>query len=130
MPFINAKLIEGRFDADQKREIVETLTDAMISIEGENMRPVTWCVIEELRSGDSGHRGQPAHHCRREEPGRWTTGGAVTSQTRGLQPAPRVSRGGHPRNDKRECVSKETIDIASIGIWLRNPTDQDRRDTS
>jgi phenylpyruvate tautomerase PptA (4-oxalocrotonate tautomerase family) len=28
MPFVNVKLIEGVFDADQKRRIVERLTDA------------------------------------------------------------------------------------------------------
>ncbi len=41
MPLINVKLIEGVFDTAQRREIVETLTEAMVSIEGENMRPVT-----------------------------------------------------------------------------------------
>ena len=59
MPFINVKLIEGVFDASQKREIVEQLTEAMVAIEGENMRPVTWCVIEEVRSGDWGIGGNP-----------------------------------------------------------------------
>ena len=33
---------------------MEKLTEAMVSIEGESMRPVTWCVIEEVRSGDWG----------------------------------------------------------------------------
>ena len=56
-PFINVKLIEGVFDATQKREIVEKLTETMVSIEGENMRSVTWCVIEEVRSGDWGMGG-------------------------------------------------------------------------
>jgi 4-oxalocrotonate tautomerase len=59
MPFINVKLIEGVFDADQKREIVERVTDAMVSIEGENMRPVTWVVVEEVTSGDWGIGGKP-----------------------------------------------------------------------
>ena len=59
MPFINVKLIEGVFDAAQKREIVEQLTEAMVRIEGENMRPVTWCVIDEVRSGDWGIGGKP-----------------------------------------------------------------------
>ena len=54
MPLINVKLIEGVFDAAQKREIVEKLTETMVSIEGENMRPVTWCVVEEVHSGDWG----------------------------------------------------------------------------
>jgi 4-oxalocrotonate tautomerase len=57
MPLINVKGIEGVFYAAQKREIVEKLTEAMVSIEGENMRPVTWCVVEEVRSGDWGMGG-------------------------------------------------------------------------
>jgi 4-oxalocrotonate tautomerase len=59
MPFISVKLIKDVFTADQKREIVERLTDAMVSIEGENMRPVTWVVVEEVRSGDWGIGGKP-----------------------------------------------------------------------
>ena len=59
MPLINVKLIEGVFDARQKQQIVRTLTDAMVSIEGENMRQVTWCVVEEVASGDWGIGGQP-----------------------------------------------------------------------
>ena len=58
MPFINVKLIEGVFDADQKREIVERLTDTMVAIEGENMREVTWVVVEEVRSGSWGIGGK------------------------------------------------------------------------
>ncbi len=42
MPLIQVKLIEGVFTEAQKREMVEKLTDAMVSIEGENLRPVTW----------------------------------------------------------------------------------------
>ena len=59
MPFISVKVIEGVFDAAQKRQIVEKLTDAMVAIEGENMRPVTWCVVEEVRSGNWGIGGKP-----------------------------------------------------------------------
>ena len=54
MPLINVKLIENVFTADQKHDIVERLTDAMVTIEGENMRAVTWVVIEEVKSGDWG----------------------------------------------------------------------------
>jgi len=59
MPLINVKLIEDVFTPDQKREIVERLTDAMVSIEGENMRSVTWVVVEEVRSGEWGIGGTP-----------------------------------------------------------------------
>jgi 4-oxalocrotonate tautomerase len=54
MPFVNVKLIEGVFTASQKQEMIRKLTDTMVSIEGENMRPVTWVVIEEVKSGDWG----------------------------------------------------------------------------
>jgi 4-oxalocrotonate tautomerase len=59
MPFINVKLIEGTFSSDQKRDIIRKLTDTMVSIEGENLRPVTWVVIEEVRSADWGIAGNP-----------------------------------------------------------------------
>jgi len=59
MPFVNVKLIEGVFSAGQKQEIVKRLTDTMVSIEGENMRQVTWVVVEEVKSGDWGIAGQP-----------------------------------------------------------------------
>lgn len=52
MPLIQVKLIEGVFTQAQKREMVRKLTDAMVSIEGENMRPVTWVIVEEIASGD------------------------------------------------------------------------------
>jgi 4-oxalocrotonate tautomerase len=58
VPIINVKLIEGVFDSDQKREMVEKLTDTMVEIEGENMRGVTWVFIEESKSGDWGLGGQ------------------------------------------------------------------------
>ena len=59
MPLINVKLIEGVFTAAQKREMIERLTDTMVEIEGENMRQVTWCVVEEVKSGDWGIAGNP-----------------------------------------------------------------------
>lgn len=59
MPLIQVKLIENVFTPDQKQEIIRRLTDAMVEIEGENMRPVTWCVVEEVASGDWGIAGNP-----------------------------------------------------------------------
>ena len=58
MPLINVKVIENVFDDTQKQHIVERLTDAMVSIEGEAMRGVTWVVVEEVRSGYWGIGGQ------------------------------------------------------------------------
>jgi 4-oxalocrotonate tautomerase len=57
MPLINVKLVEGVFSSEQKQQMIERLTDAMVSIEGENLRQVTWCVVEEVKSGDWGIAG-------------------------------------------------------------------------
>jgi 4-oxalocrotonate tautomerase len=54
MPLVNVKLIEGVFTNAQKQEMIRKLTDAMVSIEGENMRQVTTVIIEEVKSGDWG----------------------------------------------------------------------------
>jgi 4-oxalocrotonate tautomerase len=51
---IAVKVIEGRFEASQRREIVDRLTDAMVAIEGESMRHLTWCVVEEVAHSDWG----------------------------------------------------------------------------
>jgi 4-oxalocrotonate tautomerase len=59
MPFIQVKLIEGVFSHEQKQEMVRKLTDTMVSIEGENMRPVTWVVVEEIKSGEWAVGGNP-----------------------------------------------------------------------
>ena len=58
MPLVNVKIIEGVFNDSQKRSMVEKLTDALVTIEGENMRGVTWVVIEEVKSGDWGIGGK------------------------------------------------------------------------
>jgi 4-oxalocrotonate tautomerase len=59
MPLINVKLIEGVFNEAQKRKMVTDLTDAMVAIEGENMRQVTWVVIDEVKSGNWALGGKP-----------------------------------------------------------------------
>jgi len=59
MPLIQVKIIEGVFSQEQKQEMVKKLTDAMVSIEGENMRQVTMCIVEEVKSGDWGIGGKP-----------------------------------------------------------------------
>lgn len=58
MPLIEVKVIEGVFSPDQKREIIGKLTDAMVSVEGENLRRSTTCIIEEIKSGDWGMGGR------------------------------------------------------------------------
>ena len=58
MPLIQVKLIEEVFTPAQKREMIQKLTDALVSIEGENMRPVTFVIVEEVKSGNWGIGGK------------------------------------------------------------------------
>lgn len=61
MPLVQIKLIEGVFAPEQKQEMIERVTDAMVSVEGENMRPITWVLVQEdVKSGDWGIGGQGA----------------------------------------------------------------------
>jgi len=58
MPLVQVKVIEGVFSDAQKKAMIEKLTDAMVAIEGENMRQVTWVAIEDVRSGEWGIGGK------------------------------------------------------------------------
>jgi 4-oxalocrotonate tautomerase len=59
MPLVDIHLIEDVFTPAQKQVMIEKVTEAMVSIEGEAMRQVTWVRIQETKSGDwaiGGHR--------------------------------------------------------------------------
>lgn len=58
MPLIQVKLLENVFTPSQKKQIITKLTDAMVEFEGENIRPVTWVILEEVRSGEWGMGGE------------------------------------------------------------------------
>jgi 4-oxalocrotonate tautomerase len=58
MPLVTVKTLEGVFTPKQKQHMIRKLTDTMVSIEGESMRPVTMVVIEEIKSGDWGIGGK------------------------------------------------------------------------
>jgi 4-oxalocrotonate tautomerase len=58
MPLVEVKVIEGVFSGDQKRQIIEGVTEAMVAIEGESLRGVTWVLVEEVRSGAWGIGGR------------------------------------------------------------------------
>ena len=59
MPLINVQLIENVFTTEQKQRIITDLTEAMVAIEGEALRQVTWVKIEEVREGQWAIGGQP-----------------------------------------------------------------------
>ncbi|MEA3275982.1 MAG: 4-oxalocrotonate tautomerase family protein [Pseudomonadota bacterium] len=58
MPMVKINVIENVFTDEQKRQMIEKVTDAMVSIEGEAMRGVTWVLVEEVQEGNWGIGGQ------------------------------------------------------------------------
>jgi 4-oxalocrotonate tautomerase len=59
MPFVDIQLIAGVFSDDEKRQMIEKVTDTMVAIEGEALRGVTWVRIQETASGEWGIGGRP-----------------------------------------------------------------------
>jgi 4-oxalocrotonate tautomerase len=49
---VTIDVIKGVFTPKQKEQLIEKVTAAMIDVEGENMRGVTWVRISEFESGD------------------------------------------------------------------------------
>lgn len=52
MPMVTIDVIKDVFTPEQKQELIHRVTEAMISVEGENMRPVTWVRVQEFAGGD------------------------------------------------------------------------------
>ncbi len=59
MPLVTIDVIKNVFTPQQKEQLIEKVTAAMIEVEGENMRPVTWVRIKEFEGGDWAIGGQP-----------------------------------------------------------------------
>lgn len=52
MPLVTIDLIKNVFTPKQKEQLIAKVTDAMVAVEGEAMRPVTWVRINEFEQGD------------------------------------------------------------------------------
>lgn len=59
MPLVDIQLIKGVFTPDQKKQMIQKVTDAMVTVEGETMRPVTWVRVQEIESGEWAIGGNP-----------------------------------------------------------------------
>ncbi|HDS46271.1 MAG TPA: 4-oxalocrotonate tautomerase family protein [Methanomicrobia archaeon] len=58
MPLIELKVFEGEFSADQTKQIIEAITNVMVSFSGESLRSATWIVVQEIKSGNWGIGGK------------------------------------------------------------------------
>jgi 4-oxalocrotonate tautomerase len=58
MPLVTIDLVKNVFSPDQKRIMLEKVTEAMVEVEGEALRPVTWVRIMEVEEGQWAVGGQ------------------------------------------------------------------------
>jgi 4-oxalocrotonate tautomerase len=52
MPMVTIDVIKDAFTPKQKQELITKVTDAMVEVEGENLRGITWVRIKEFEGGD------------------------------------------------------------------------------
>ena len=58
MPLVTIDVIKDVFSPEQKADIIGKVTETMVAIEGEALRPYTWVRIKEVEQGDWGIGGQ------------------------------------------------------------------------
>ncbi len=58
MPLVTIDVIKNVFTPAQKEQLIEKVTAAMVEVEGEAMKPVTWVRINEFEGGDWAIGGQ------------------------------------------------------------------------
>jgi len=59
MPLIEIKVFEDEFNPDERTGVIEAVTDAMVKFTGEPIRPHTWVVLQEIKSGNWAIGGTP-----------------------------------------------------------------------
>ena len=59
MPLVTIDVIKDVFTPSEKQQLIAKVTEAMIAVEGEALRGVTWVRINEFESGDWAIGGQP-----------------------------------------------------------------------
>jgi 4-oxalocrotonate tautomerase len=58
MPLVQVKIFENELTGEQKRQLIEKITDSVTSVVDDKLREVTWVVIEEIKSGNWGVGGK------------------------------------------------------------------------
>jgi 4-oxalocrotonate tautomerase len=59
MPLVEIKVFEGELSKEQTQEIIQDITEVVVSFAGENLRQATWVVVQEVKSGNWGVGGKP-----------------------------------------------------------------------
>ncbi|TCL71163.1 tautomerase family protein [Rhizobium sp. BK251] len=58
MPLVLIKAVENIFTEEQKGELIRRVTDAVVAVDGERTRPITWVVLEDVKAGEWGIGGE------------------------------------------------------------------------
>jgi len=58
MPLVEIKVFEGELSEARTKEVIQKVTDVMVSFAGENLRQATWVIVQELKSGHWGVGGK------------------------------------------------------------------------
>ena len=58
MPLFTIDVIKDVFTDRQKQDLVKKVTDAVVSVEGEALRGLTWVRVQEFEQGDWGIGGK------------------------------------------------------------------------
>ena len=58
MPLVEVKVFEDELTAEQRTELIQRITDAVMKVTSEKLRDVTWVIINEVRSGNWGVGGK------------------------------------------------------------------------
>jgi 4-oxalocrotonate tautomerase len=61
MPLVTIDVIKDVFTPQQKKQLIAKVTEAMIEVEGETMRGVTWVRVQEFEGGDWAIGGKALH---------------------------------------------------------------------
>lgn len=59
MPLVQITGVGDYLTLDQKQDIIRRVTDAIVAVEGEGLRPVTWVTIADIQPGAWGVGGTP-----------------------------------------------------------------------
>ena len=60
MPLVTAKMFEGRLTDETEPKLIAALTDAIVSVFGEELRNDTWVVLEDVPRSRWGIGGRAA----------------------------------------------------------------------
>jgi len=59
MPLVQITGVGGYLSLEQKQDLISKVTEAVLSVEGEALRSVTWVTIQDVQPGAWGVGGQP-----------------------------------------------------------------------